>query len=98
MSYTTEITRRAVAFREAMAACPGWQLLSIGAYFAYVAHPFQGASVFAVAEKLAATRGVLGLPGPWFGPGQENHLRLAFANVSVESIREIPARLAGFVA
>ena len=95
---TTEITRRAVAFREAMAACPGWQLLSIGAYFAYVAHPFQGASVFAVAEKLAATRGVLGLPGPWFGPGQENHLRLAFANVSVESIREIPARLAGFVA
>jgi aspartate/methionine/tyrosine aminotransferase len=95
---TTEITRRAVAFREAMAACPGWQLLSIGAYFAYVAHPFQGASVFAVAEKLAATRGVLGLPGPWFGPGQENHLRLAFANVSVESIREIPARLSGFAA
>ena len=95
---TAEITRRAVAFREAMAACPGWQLLSIGAYFAYVAHPFQGASVFAVAEKLAATRGVLGLPGPWFGPGQENHLRLAFANVSVESIREIPARLAGFAA
>ena len=95
---TTEITRRALAFREAMAACPGWQLLSIGAYFAYVAHPFQGASVFAVAEKLAATRGVLGLPGPWFGPGQESHLRLAFANVSVESIREIPARLAGFAA
>ena len=95
---TAEITRRAVAFREAIVACPGWHLLSIGAYFAYVAHPFQGASVFAVAEKLAATRGVLGLPGPWFGPGQENHLRLAFANVSVESIQEIPARLAGFAA
>lgn len=95
---TAEITRRAVAFREVMAACSGWQLLSIGAYFAYVAHPFQGASVFAVAEKLAATRGVLGLPGPWFGPGQESHLRLAFANVSVESIRDIPARLAGFAA
>ncbi len=95
---TAEITRRAVAFREAMAACPGWQLLSIGAYFAYVAHPFKDASVFAVAEKLAATRGLLGLPGPWFGPGQENHLRLAFANVSVEAIRNIPARLAGFEA
>jgi len=93
---TAEITRRAVAFREAMAKCPGWRLESIGAYFAYAAHPFDGVSVFKVAETLAAQRGVLGLPGPWFGPGQERHLRLAFANVSVDSINEIPARLAGF--
>jgi len=93
---TTEISRRAVAFREAMSASAGWRLESIGAYFAYVAHPFKGSSVFAVAEKLAATRGVLGLPSPWFGPGQEDHLRLAFANVSVDAIRDIPDRLAGF--
>ncbi len=93
---TAEITRRAAAFRGVMAECPGWRLLSIGAYFAYVAHPFDGVSVFEVAERLASARGVLGLPGPWFGPGQESHLRLAFANVSVDSIKEIPARLAGF--
>jgi aspartate/methionine/tyrosine aminotransferase len=79
-----------------MAKCPGWRLESIGAYFAYAAHPFDGVSVFKIAETLAAQRGVLGLPGPWFGPGQERHLRLAFANVSVDSINEIPARLAGF--
>ena len=93
---TIEITRRAAAFREAIAASPGWQLNSIGAYFAYVTHPFDNASVFHIAEKLAAERGVLGLPGPWFGPGQDRHLRLAFANVGVDSIREIPNRLAGF--
>ncbi|MCX8503741.1 MAG: aminotransferase [Beijerinckiaceae bacterium] len=96
ISNTREITNRASAFREAMAALPGWQLNSIGAYFAYVTHPFKETSVFKVAEKLAAERGVLGLPGPWFGPSQDNHLRLAFANVGVDSIREIPNRLKEF--
>jgi len=93
---TLEITHRASAFRDAIAASPGWQLNSIGAYFAYVTHPFKDVSVFQIAEKLAAERGVLGLPGPWFGPGQENHLRLAFANVDIHSIQEIPNRLTGF--
>ncbi len=96
ISNTREITNRASAFREAMAALPGWQLNSIGAYFAYVTHPFKETPVFKVAEKLAAERGVLGLPGPWFGPGQDHHLRLAFANVGVDSIREIPNRLKEF--
>ena len=93
---TREITHRSAAFREAIAASPGWTLNSIGAYFAYVTHPFKDTSVFQVAEKLAAERGVLGLPGPWFGPGQEHHLRLAFANVAIDPIRDIPNRLAGF--
>ncbi len=96
ISNTREITNRASAFREAMAALPGWQLNSIGAYFAYVTHPFKETPVFKIAEKLAAERGVLGLPGPWFGPGQDQHLRLAFANVGVDSIREIPNRLKEF--
>ena len=52
--------------------------------------------VDSIAEALAAHRGVLGLPGPYFGPGQEGHLRLAFANVGVESINQLPSRLAGF--
>jgi aspartate/methionine/tyrosine aminotransferase len=93
---TREITRRAEAFRHAMTHIDGWQLNSIGAYFAYVTHPFGQASVFDVAARLASERGVLGLPGPWFGPGQETHLRLAFANVGVDQIAELPTRLAGF--
>ena len=39
--------------------------------------------------------GCLSLPGPFFGPGQDRHLRLAFANAALEAIAEVPARLAG---
>ena len=49
-----------------------------------------------VAEKLAVERGVLGLPGDYFGPGQATHLRVAFANADRERIAAIPARLAEF--
>jgi aspartate/methionine/tyrosine aminotransferase len=42
---------------------------------------------------LAADRGLLCLPGSFFGPGQERHLRLAFANAEDAAIAAIPARL-----
>ena len=48
-----------------------------------------------VAERLAAERGLLGLPGPFFGPGQERHLRLAFANAELAAIAQVPGRLLG---
>ena len=47
------------------------------------------------AEYLAAEQGLMTLPGPFFGPGQERHLRLAFANAEAERLAELPARLAG---
>ena len=48
-----------------------------------------------VARALAEQRGVLGLPGSYFGDGQETHLRIAFANAGLEAIAEIPTRLQG---
>ncbi len=63
-----EINRRADALRRALAHCPDWRLDSVGAYFAYLRHPFAGPAA-AVAERLAAERGVLCLPGSCFGPG-----------------------------
>jgi aspartate/methionine/tyrosine aminotransferase len=48
-----------------------------------------------VAELLAAERGLMGLPGPFFGPGQGRHLRLAFANAEPAAIAEVPGRLSG---
>ena len=51
------------------------------------------AAIAAQTERLAAEQGLLTLPGPFFGPGQERHLRLAFANVDAHAIAEIPARL-----
>jgi aspartate/methionine/tyrosine aminotransferase len=47
----------------------------------------------AVAEALAVETGLLCLPGPFFGPGQARHLRLAFANAEPARIAEIPGRL-----
>ncbi|MFJ5369018.1 aminotransferase [Bosea sp. CER48] len=91
-----EINERAVLFRQAMAPLNDWRVLSAGAYFAYVAHPFEGARAADVVRRLVEERGVLALPGPYFGPGQENHLRIAIANVAAERIGELGDRLKGF--
>ncbi len=91
-----EINTRGALFRETMAPLNGWAVLATGAYFAYVAHPFADAPAAEVARKLAQERGVLALPGPYFGPGQERHLRVAIANVSAERIAGLGDRLRGF--
>jgi len=91
-----EMNRRGDAFRGMIATCEGWVPDSMGAYFAYLRHPFPGVSAEAVAEALAIERGVLALPGSYFGAGQERHLRIAFGNVGRESIDGLPERLAGF--
>jgi aspartate/methionine/tyrosine aminotransferase len=84
---------RAEAFRRAAAQLPGWRLDSLGAYFAYLRLPEDAPEAVALAETLAVERGLLGLPGPFFGPGQERHLRLAFANAEESVIAQVPARL-----
>ncbi|WP_293853382.1 aminotransferase [uncultured Alsobacter sp.] len=91
-----EIAGRAAAFTAAMGQAPDWRVDSVGAYFAYVAHPFAGVPAPVVAERLAVERGVLGLPGGYFGPGQDGHLRIAFANADAAALAQLPARLAGF--
>jgi aspartate/methionine/tyrosine aminotransferase len=87
------ILERAEAFRQAIADRDGWSVDSIGAYFAYLRHPFPGKRAAEVASWLATERGVLCLPGSYFGSGQEDHLRVAFANVDVAAIASLPARL-----
>lgn len=91
-----EINARADAFRAAMAPLNGWQVLAAGAYFAYIAHPFADLPAAEVVRRLVQERGVLALPGPYFGPGQERHLRVAIANVGAERIGELGERLRGF--
>jgi aspartate/methionine/tyrosine aminotransferase len=85
---------RAEAFRRAAGQLPGWRLDSLGAYFAYLRLPQDAPEAVATAERLAVDRGLLGLPGPFFGPGQERHLRLAFANAEESVIAQVPGRLA----
>ena len=92
-----ELTARARACRHALASASGWRIGSVGAYFAYVAHPFIGEDATVVARRLAMEAGILGLPGSYFGPGQQEHLRLAFANVGADTLAGLPARLTELV-
>ena len=90
------IAARASAFRRALAAgAPDWRIDAIGAYFAWVRVPDAAPDSTAAAERLAAERGVVSLPGGVFGPGGERHVRLAFANTDEDAIAHVPARLAG---
>lgn len=87
---------RAAAFRQAVEGLQGWRLVSIGAYFAYVEHPFEGRAAYDVARSLAQEQSLLTLPGSMFGEGQDRFLRLAFANVPGEAAATVAARLAAF--
>jgi aspartate/methionine/tyrosine aminotransferase len=90
-----EINGRAQVFQDALAPLPEWKIESVGAYFAYLRHPFPHAKAQQVAEKLATERGVLCLPGSYFGPGQEGHLRVAIANVGADVLSGLTERFRG---
>jgi aspartate/methionine/tyrosine aminotransferase len=89
-----EINGRAAAVRNHFQGFAGWRVESLGAYFAYVRHPFPDQTSAAVAEYLASRLGAVGLPGSAFGPGQDGHLRLAFANTESAGILDLAHRLA----
>jgi aspartate/methionine/tyrosine aminotransferase len=88
-----EIARRADALKSVFADLPEWQIGAIGAYFAFVRHPFADQSSADVAERLAKQAGVLCIPGSYFGATQERYLRLAFANADAASIALLKDRL-----
>lgn len=90
---TAEMQRRSDAFRDALEHLPRWKLRAIGAYFAYVEHPYAGVSSREVAKELAEVKGIVTLPGTYFGTGQEGYLRFAFANADVETIGFLRERL-----
>jgi aspartate/methionine/tyrosine aminotransferase len=91
------IAARGRMFRAALAHAPGWRVDAHGAYFAWVRVP-QGRDPGApdgttLAEQLAAEAGLVTLPGAFFGPGGERHLRLAYANAEEAVLAGVPDRL-----
>jgi len=70
-----------------------YKLVSSGAYFAYVKHPFNGETSKSVAMRLASEHDVLCLPGSIFGPDQDKYLRLAFANSPADNMTMLVERL-----
>ena len=73
-----------------------WRMVSIGAYFAYVEHPFAGQRSTDVSKRLADEENLLTIPGDMFGAGQERFVRIAFANVSDDKIPAVLQRLERF--
>jgi aspartate/methionine/tyrosine aminotransferase len=94
------LRRRAALEAEFAAGVGGWRLLSCGAYFAYLEHPFAEDSD-ALARRLVAEASLLALPGTMFAPrraeggdgGAERTLRLAFANADAAGLAETARRL-----
>lgn len=87
------MSQRADALKKAFEAPElTYSLISIGAYFAYVKHPFEVDS-HQVSKRLVEAFEVLCLPGVFFGEGQEQYLRFAFANVDEARFPELVERL-----
>jgi aspartate/methionine/tyrosine aminotransferase len=94
-----EILTRRAAISDGFAALEtkGWQLLGLGAYFAYLQHPFAISSA-ELAPRLVTEAGILCLPGTMFWPADapegRAQLRIAFANLDAVGIAQLYARLA----
>ena len=75
----------------------GWQLLGVGAYFAYLKHPYAIASD-QLAKKFVDEASILTLPGTMFVPAGDNsgksQIRIAFANINLDGIKVLFNRIA----
>ncbi len=87
------IAERARVFREGVGRLQNWKIDALGTYFAYIRIPDGPRDAMQIGEALAAECGLVSLVGPFFGPGQDRHLRLAFANVDLDAIAAVPERL-----
>ncbi len=91
-----EILDRAAAMRDCIARLPGWTLLGLGGFFAYIEHPF-GISSDDLARRLVTEAGLLLLPASYFTPPDDprgqRELRIAYANIDRAGIETLFSRL-----
>jgi aspartate/methionine/tyrosine aminotransferase len=94
-----EILARRKAMTDGFAALRGWKLLGCGAYFAYVAHPFDLPSDV-ICKRLVTDCAILMLPGTMFQPAGsaagKSQMRIAFANVDAAGITTLFDRLSAW--
>ncbi|MGR3344893.1 MAG: aminotransferase [Paracoccaceae bacterium] len=91
-----EILNRRAAIQSGFGRLKDWRLLGLGAFFAYVAHPFDIPSDV-LAPRLVREAGVLLMPGTMFKPPGDasamRELRIAFANTDRGGIETLFSRL-----
>ena len=90
---SNELAQRAVAIKQAFEHPDlRYRLISAGAYFAYIEHPFD-APARGVVKRLIEDHEIVSLPGSYFGQNQEKFIRFAYANVHERHFDDVIARL-----
>ena len=88
-----ELAQRAVAIKKAFDHPElEYRVISAGAYFAYLQHPFDESSRDVV-KRLIQQQEIISLPGSYFGQDQEQFIRFAFANVHESYFEDVVGRL-----
>ncbi len=88
------IGARLDSFRQAMADAPGgFELVSSGAFFGWVRHPFPQQPTSELVERLVVDHAVLAIPGNAFTPTDDSWLRVSFANLEPDDFLELADRL-----
>jgi aspartate/methionine/tyrosine aminotransferase len=72
-------------------------LVTSGAFFAWVKHPFPEETGWTVARGLMENAGLVTLPGEIFGPGMSRYLRVAFGNIVEGLIPEAVSRFRDYI-
>ncbi len=89
-----EIAAKQARFSRVMEQKPGgFELVSAGAYYGWVRHPFVGEPSADVVERLLVEQGVLTIPGTAFMPDDEEMIRFSFANADIDRLDELADRL-----
>ena len=88
-----ELAQRAIAIKQAFEHPDlDYRLVSAGAYFAYIQHPFD-APARDVVKRLIQDHEIISLPGSYFGQDQEQFIRFAYANVHERHFDDLIQRL-----
>jgi aspartate/methionine/tyrosine aminotransferase len=94
-----EIAEKQARFESVMSTRPGrFELLSAGAYYGWVRHPFADVPTADIVERLLVEQGVLTIPGIAFMPDDEQMIRFSFANTELDRLSELGDRLVAFSA
>lgn len=81
-------------FESVMATEPGgFRLVSAGAFFGWVRHPFPDLGTDEVIKRLVLDYDVLAIPGTAFTPTDDRWVRFSFANLDRTELQELGRRL-----
>jgi aspartate/methionine/tyrosine aminotransferase len=89
-----EIRAKGARFVDQLKVRPtGFRVDSWGCFFAWLEHPFPDMSDEEAARRLAASVGVLTVPGSYFAPGDTGRVRLSFAALNGALLDDVVERL-----